>query len=276
MDIRTPNEEELLDCVNILLQGFNRPVNENAIQSLGKVWQDLSKKQITKFVLVEHEGNILGTGGVTFQENVSCMGFMRVLPKFQRQGVGRNIFQELLQISEKRKIKTLELFATKAGEDLYRQFGFQLDYPAQVCEIQGKPDYKPTQDVEISDDLPPWTIKLDKKAYGYNRARYLKFLSERGGKVLIIENQAYGVILNNKIGPLIANNIDNAIDIIYEGIALNCNRIIIPLHEKLEKMIFQKLNLSEIQGTKCMKMQYGSSISGNTELIFAINSFATG
>jgi predicted acetyltransferase len=87
-------------------------------------------------VIARCGGEVAGIGSVhyrqmpgNFKNPSGRWGYimnMYTIPKFRRKGVCKGILNELVSESRKKGITALELHATRAGEVVYRQNGFQV------------------------------------------------------------------------------------------------------------------------------------------------------
>jgi GNAT superfamily N-acetyltransferase len=275
--IREPREDEILTCINVLYSAFGR-VPPVEIKNEERIWKALIKNEIGKFLLSEDKGKIFGIGGVFIFEKVSSFGYMSVLPEYRGKGVGTEIFRNLLGIANKLNCETMILYASKLGEPIYKKFGFKgrfygvmYSLPIQLLE-KGIAD----KDVKVLNTVPDWMLDLDMKAMGFNRANYLNMRIKYKANILAIENEGYGLLAGNRLGPLIATNLETALQIIKKGIAFGANHLIIAKHQHLPKRVFELMNLTEIENRASIKMILGKKINNKLDLQYAIGTFAKG
>jgi hypothetical protein len=204
---------------------------------------------------------------------------MGVLPGYRNQGVGAAIFQSLKQAAIDAGCKTINLYASKLGEPIHRKSGFQGEFSANMYlmpKISPKIALK-KKNLKVISKIPDWLLDLDREAVGFDRSDYLKARVSLGAKLIVIENEGYGLISkifsNIRLGPVIASNIEVAIDIIGEGISLGAKSIIIPKHPSFQNEIITLLGLAE-QGKPNLKMVYGEKIKRKINYLYAVGTYA--
>jgi len=276
-NIREPTDEEISKSIKVLYSAFGRVSLENNKQE-ENIWKALINWKIGKFLIAEEKGKIFGVGGVFLFEKVCSFGYMAVLQEYRGKGVGTEIFSNLLEFANKMKCDTMILYASKLGKPIYKKFGFKRRFygviyqlPIQFHEL-GFVD----KEIKILNTIPDWVLALDKKAMGFDRSNYLNLRIKLNAKILTIENEGYGLLFNKRLGPLIATNLDVALQIINKSIVLGADHIIIAKHQYLPKRIFESINLIELENRASVKMIYGKEISENLDLLYAIGTYAKG
>ena len=276
-NIREPRDKELSECINVLYTAFGR-VPSMTIKEEAKVWKTLIKIEIGKFLISEVKGKTIGIGGIFLFKEVCSFGYMGILPEYRGKGVGTEIFNKLFEIGKDLKYQTMILYASKLGEPIYKKFGFRGTFfgtmytlPTQVPELKVE-----TKEVNALSILPDWALILDKKAMGFDRSKYLQVRINLGAKILVIENEGYGLISNMRLGPLIATNLDAVLRIIKKSIALGANHLIIAEHQFQQKRIYKSIKLTERENEPSLKMRYGKPISEQLDLLYAIGTYAKG
>ncbi len=276
-NIREPTDKEISKCINILYSAFDRkpPVD---VKGEEKIWKALIESEIGKFLIAEEKGEIIGIGGVFLFEKVSTFGYMAVLQEYRGMRIGTEIFRNLLEIANKMNCDTKILYASKLGEPIYKKFGFKKRFYGKMYQLPIQPQqlriaYK---EVNILNTIPDWVLNLDKKAMGFDRTNYLNMRIKLGAKILIIENEGYGLLANKRLGPLIATNLEAASQIINRSIVLGTDHLIIAKHQYFPKRIFELFNLTELENRACIKMLLGKEIKIKLDLLYTIGTFAKG
>jgi hypothetical protein len=203
---------------------------------------------------------------------------MGVLPKFRSKGVGMEIFRNLMKIADERNSETMVLYASKLGKPIYGKFGFQDRFYGTMFQlpiqfIDKKTHYK---QVKILGKISEWISNLDEKTMGFDRRRYLQLKVKMGAKILAVENEGYGLIVDTRLGPLVANNLETALKILQKGITLGANHSILACHKYFPKTIIRSMNLTRKEDGANIKMVYGKELSENLELLYSIGTYAKG
>ena len=275
--IREPADEEISKCINVLYSAFGR-APPASIQEEEKIWKALIKWKIGKFLISEEKGKIIGVGGVFIFEKVSSFGYMVVLKEYRGRGVGTEIFRNLVGIANKMNCETMILYASKLGEPIYKKFGFKRRFYGVMYHLPIQPPKLgiANKEVKVLNTVPDWVLALDKKAMGFNRTNYLTMRIKLGARILIIENEGYGLVANKRLGPLIATNLDAVSQIINKSIALEADHMIIAKHQYFPKRIFELFNLTELENRASVKMILGKDINKELDLLYIIGTFAKG
>jgi GNAT superfamily N-acetyltransferase len=276
-NIREPRDKEISECINLLYSAFGR-VPSITTKEEAKVWKTMIRSNIGKFLISEIKCKIIGIGGIFLFQEVCSFGYMGVLPEYRREGVGTEIFNKLFEIGKDLKYQTMILYASKLGEPIYKKFGFQGRFFGTMYSLPRRiPELKVgTREIKILNKLPDWVLTLDKDTMGFDRSKYLQMRINLGAKILVIKNEGYGLISNLRLGPLIATNLDAALQIIKKSIALDANHLIIAEHQQLPKKIFKSIKLTKHENQGSLKMTYGKTISERLDLLYAIGTYAKG
>ncbi len=275
--IREPTDKEISKSINVLYSAFGRapPLD---IKEEEKIWKALINCEIGKFLISEEKGKVFGIGGVFTFEKVSSFGYMAVLPEYRGKGVGTEIFRNLLEIALKMNSETMILYASQLGEPIYKKFGFKRRFYGVMYHLPIQPPELGFGDKEIKilNTVPDCVLVLDKKAMGFDRTNYLTMRIKLGARILIIENEGYGLLANKWLGPLIATNLKAVLQIINKSITLGADHMILAKHQYFPKRIFELFNLTELENRASVKMILGKKIKKKLDLLYAIGTFAKG
>ncbi|MFX0030371.1 MAG: GNAT family N-acetyltransferase [Candidatus Hermodarchaeota archaeon] len=278
--IREPKTNEIHKSILTMLRSFNRPFFDH-IKKERDVWLYLLKNKIAKFLIAVKNDNVLGVGGLFMFQDAASIGYMGVLPEFRSQGIGSDIFQKLMDIALNASYKTINLYASKLGEPIYRKYGFRGSYYANMYSV---PITTPIteikeKNIKVISRIPNWVLDLDRETVGFDRSVYLKARVSLRAKLLIRENQGYGLISNIlsniRLGPVLAINQKTAVDIIKKGISLGAESIIIPNHPFFQKEVITLTGLTN-KGDPNLKMVYGEEVTGKLSSLYAIGTYAKG
>ena len=279
--IREPKIDEILECIKIFLLSFGRRDFDDILAE-EKAWIYLINKKIAKFLIAEKEKKIIGVGGVFLFQQVASVGYIGVLADYRRKGLGTLIFRNLIEIANRLGYKTVMLYASKLGEPIYEKYGFRGKYNAskhyflkQKTEMQDV-----TKNVKTVKSTPDWVLNLDRETVGFDRSDYLKARITLGAEFLIVENEGYALLSNVlskiRLGPLIAKNLDTALQIIIKGINLGADNLIIPYHPSLQNKISSITHLIERKEAPNLKMVYGEEIQEKLDYLYSIGTYAKG
>lgn len=157
------------------------------------------------------DGELEAMGGSTVFQPSGFICNMVVRPDLKRRGLGRQIFEALLDWHASAGRETVQLEATEEGKPLYEQYGFRVRWES-IASTLVTPPGRPTSG-EIRELVPadwPAVAELDRLANGTDRYVLLQSLTfgtnfeggavaERNGRVV-----AYGLRFSGRIGPVVA------------------------------------------------------------------------
>ncbi|MCK5620602.1 MAG: GNAT family N-acetyltransferase [Candidatus Krumholzibacteria bacterium] len=93
------------------------------------------------FVVAEHEGNIVGSGGVEVYGHYGLLRSVVVDPAFRGKGLGEAIVSDRLRWSARQGLRAVYLLTTTVPE-FFEKIGFTEMSRAEVpTEIQGSKEY---------------------------------------------------------------------------------------------------------------------------------------
>ena len=274
--VRELKPEELLEAVKVSLQSFGYSLE--SAESVKKFWKKSFKDDVAKFIAAEDNGKLIGVVGLFLFDLVTKVGYMGVLPEYRSKGVGNAIFTTVMEIVSSLNYETIELYASELGEPLYRKFGFQAEHFVRKYQIMSNKSKIKKQDdrTKIIEYLPKWTINLDKLSIGINRTKFFKIQMELGAKLIIVGDVGYGLYYNGRIGPLIAQKAETAIDIIKESILLGANHLITNKFDVLSERLSPEIKLDLGNSRPNLRMYYGKRVPQDLNYVFALSSFALG
>ena len=276
-NIREPTNKEISNILKVLYSAFGRAPPED-IKAEEKIWKALIESEIGKFLVSEENGKILGLGGIFLFGKVNTYGYLAVLPEYRGKGIGTEIFTNLLDISKKMNCETKILYASKLGEPIYKKFGFKRRFYGEMYKL---PERSPNlgidpKEIKILGNVPDWVLTLDKEAMGFDRTKYLRLRIKLGDRILVFENEGYGLLANKRLGPLIARNMEVAQYIVEKSIQLGAEHSIIAEHQYLSKEFLKTKSFTKIEDRGSVKMVSGNEIPEKLNLLYAIGTFAKG
>jgi len=126
--------------------------------------------------VAELDGCPVGTTTTCIFEKVAWIAMVLVDKEVRRQGVGTKLLKHSINYLDMRKVKTIRLDATAAGQPIYEKLGFVPEYELARFEgiaWQGKTGPVITEAVtELFTDM----IEFDRQMTGTNRAKMLSLL----------------------------------------------------------------------------------------------------
>ena len=119
---------------------------------------------------------------------------------------------------------------------------------------------------------------MDREAVGDDRSGLFKAVLADGGKVLMVEEEGFGIMHGRKVGPIIARSVDVAIAIVRRADSFGVNRVYVPRHAHLDEGFLAGLKEipPEWELRCCTRMLRGEELKQNLELEYAGYSAATG
>jgi N-acetylglutamate synthase-like GNAT family acetyltransferase len=275
--IRAPNKDEIYEALVVMYRSFDRSIPSD-IDNEAKLLIDLINSNIAKFLIAEKEKKIFGLGAFFLFQDICSIGYMSVLPEFRNKGVGTRIFNDLVSLARTVGCKTFLLYASKLGESIYHKFGFRSNYSTTVYEFPDKSrkTQELNENVKICNTIPEWVAELDKETMGFNRLEFLKTKLRYGTKLIIVSEEGFALISGKRIGPLIAKNLDTAVDLINMGISLGVKSIIVPKHIKFPNKLFNLIELHERENENNLKMIYGKRLSQRLDYFYALGTYSKG
>jgi hypothetical protein len=207
--------------------------------------------------------------------------YIGIEPSWQGKGIGKFLMENVLAMANQNNWETVELSASKAGLPLYQKFNFRIDFLVAIYEIksidtsfQGNPI--DVLDIKPKESLPEWVLEFDKVNVGIDRSEIFPLHSHDHLILLSKKDHGYGLIYGKRIGPIIADSLELARDIIIAGFKLGADSLV--LQNDPQKVDFLKkfMVLEMLPNTDGTKMTYGKSIAINKQNIFGLRSMAYG
>ena len=268
--VRLALDNEYKKIAEVFMASFFKEPVEPEKQELiiSRIKKNIERKMPVYYVAVADD-EIVGIGGETCYKGVSFIGYIGVLPKYRRRGIGNSIFERILDEAIKNN-PTVELFSNLGIENLYRKFGFEDEYYTHIFELK-QFDTEIQLNVEtLESKIPSWIYELDKKAVGFDRSKLIDYLmEEQDTKVITFKRNGYAICSGNQIGPMIAKNQEAAKQIFDYLLSDGSKRVVSP--ERF-KMFFEQYKPNKIQTT--LKMTFGEPIESIPDWIWSYSSFA--
>lgn len=260
-----------------LAMGRGDPAAEDRLLAFVRL---LADGGLARFVGAETAGRVVGFGALVTYKFLGWIGFMGTEPEMQGRGIGSAILARLIGEARGLGIRSLRLDATDTGKKLYRKHGFREEYPGRMLEIPARclpPGTAPSQ-VTLAGDLPEWCAALDRRAFGEDRSALIRLLLSDGGKVLVAGTEGFGILYGRKLGPVVATNVDAALNILWRAGDLGARVIYVPIHPDMPEPFLKALRDPEGDGQAgcCTRMAFGQPVRDESALVYAAHSAATG
>ncbi|KFM99896.1 GNAT family N-acetyltransferase [Bacillus clarus] len=226
-----------------------------------------------------HENRLIATGGVfPFEHGFSSIGMLIVHPKFQRQGVGRMLLNNCLQLAH--PSLPILLIATKAGVPLYQSYNFKTITSVHRFERHAmRTSTTPFSIKQIQQTDLNSLISVDQAATGAYRSKLYSLLLSRVTYSFKIERnhqiEAFALCIRKGdtlcITPLISRQKEDAVQLL-QIICESWNgtiRIDVPHEQFAFRKFLQRENFQETLLSPLM-IKNGSQLSGNHNMLFAM------
>ncbi len=163
--------------------------------------------------VAEFGGRSVGTTTTCVFDSIAWIAMVLVDVDFRGKGVGTELLKYSLNYLDKRKVRTVRLDATFAGQPIYEKLGFTAEY--QLARIEGiaPSGKKGTLVSKAAPALYASIIEFDKLMTGTNRWKMLsRFFEEFPEEIRVIQHgdKIEGFVLTRpganaiQIGPCIA------------------------------------------------------------------------
>jgi GNAT superfamily N-acetyltransferase len=203
---------------------------------LARYWEKFLQLSPNGCFVATNEKKVVGTAAaIRYQHFFSWIGMVLVDPAYQRQGIGKQLLKEALQILQDEE--TIKLDATPAGREVYLKLNFVDEYPLSRMVLNSSEE-KP----EVTAALPlqkndlNGLAEFDRKIFGADRQALLKLMFEGNPQYAFIvkkENELQGYCMGRQghnfthIGPVVAKNFAIAKDLVTAALNNNLNHSII-------------------------------------------------
>ncbi len=176
-------------------------------------WLRFLKMEPEGCFAAELGGRTVGTTTTCAFEGVAWIAMVLVDVDYRGKGVGTELLKYALNYLDKRKVKTVRLDATSAGQPIYEKLGFALEYQLARFEGIAPSGKRGTLVTKAVPAIYASIIEFDKWTTGTNRGKMLRrFFEEFPEDIRIIQHgdKIAGFIMTRpganavQIGPCIA------------------------------------------------------------------------
>ena len=213
-----------------------------------------------------------GTGCFFSYDDVGWIGYMAVLPQYQRRGIGTAIIEYLLEELDNLGVKTVRLDSSEAGYHLYKNFGFVDEYKTTMFELPEKVSDM-SEKVITTQKISEGVKKMDVEIFGADRLKAIRAWLNHGAKILEMKD-GYALLKMNSAGPIIATDYHTAQILLMEAILRGAKNITIP--EANNSAIKLMKDVGAVWRHNRIRMRRGPPVKEHTDKIYGILSYAKG
>jgi GNAT superfamily N-acetyltransferase len=219
------------------------------------------------------DGRLVATTTLVCHDSrLAWLGMVLTHREYQRRGFARRLVEEALALADARKIETVKLDATDAGQHLYEILGFREEQ-----EIQRWVGTGAAATLSGAGDHPP-IAPLDREAFGADRSRFLELLSRRVEPVgdengFVLWRPGYRA---SYIGPCVARTPEAARSLVERRLGAGEQ----PWYWDVFPANAAAVSLATEMGfqavRKLLRMVRGASLSGDDSMVYAGAGFEIG
>lgn len=267
----TPDDISLAQNLSTLA-GWNQTASD---------WDVLLRLDPDGCLAIESEGEVVSTTTlVCYGDQLAWLGMVLTNPSSRRQGFARRLVSSAIRMAEKMEIKSVKLDATDEGLPLYESLGFRREQaierwraPAGIgrnlrCRAHsGAPDFA-----------------LDREAFGADRSRLLKILSENE---ILSQNRAPLVLPDGFVmsrpgvrasymGPCVARSPESARILIESCLAGHDGEWFWDLFPSNTSAVNIAKDLGFTKARTLTRMVKGQKMGGCERMIYAAGGFELG
>ena len=217
------------------------------------------------------DGFLLGTvTSLTYDQTLSWIGMMLVHPEHRRQGIGRQLMEQVLSYLQGCGVKCIKLDATPLEAHLYEQMGFVPEWTLTRWQGNGGPDTLPlpgsshaTRDLQDGD----WAAveEMDKTVLGVSRGTLIRSLALHSRRALVWPSQGkvrgWGLLRAGAradyLGPLVCCENEGALALVHDLLASAGSRLVfcdVPDQNKRAASAFQQLSFIPVRPLTRMRL----------------------
>jgi predicted GNAT family acetyltransferase len=208
-------------------------------------------------------------------ETTGWIPYVGIDPKFQGHGLGKKFLHKTLEMARELQLKTIELCSSQTGVPFYQSLNFKVDYPVRSYDIV-EAKRSSQQDLRVDTTIPDWILKMDREVVGIDRQKL--FHIHRYDQVPIINepSHCYGFLYKTRIGPIIADSLPLAQEIILKVIELGATSLILVEDTVQKKQVTEVVDLKLQPLMDTTKMIYGIPLQQDLVRLYGFRSEAYG
>ncbi len=253
--------------------------SEAGWNQLPEDWATLIELSPEGCLTVEIDGILASTATlVCYGKELAWIGMVLTRPEFRGRGYARLLLERVLMVADEKHVASVKLDATEQGIHLYKKLGFRKEQMVERWTGNGLSSGIVSPEACHEMNEPETEEELDRKAIGAGRGPLLKALARRSKTLYTLEGfamQRPGRV-TRYLGPCVAGNGTTARKLIKASLLSDSGRWSwdIPSTNLEATKIAGELGFKVER--RLTRMVRGSSLSGNTGLLFAIAGFEIG
>ncbi len=241
-------------------------------------WLRFLKMEPEGCFVADLAGRSVGTTTTCIFESTAWIAMVLVDVDVRGKGIGTELLRYSLNYLDERKVRTVRLDATFAGQPIYEKLGFVPEYRLARYEGIAQPGKKGTTVTKAAPAIYASIIEFDKRMTGTNRGKMLSsFFREfpEGIHVIPHDDTIEGFILTRpganaiQIGPCIA--IADAGAVLLQDVLIRCAGKSVFIDIPVDNT--RALKVAESSGLKVqryfMRMYRGERIKDNIKAIWS-------
>ncbi len=272
--VRKIRKHELEQAIQVFMNSFHRTDDESLYRLTKTHWTNWQRSNLAEFYGAFTGQTLIGFCLCFAFKTTASLGYMCVEVQYQNQGIGSLILNHIINELESRNIRTIRLYATKMGENLYRKYGFEEDFLGSVYEVKFNEEIN-TRRVKTTNRILPWIYTLDKQIYGDDRTKLLRSLI-KNGQLIVKPRLGYAFVSGENIGPVGAKNIPVFVELLKYAFSSGGRKLYYLTHNERSLKVIEILHLIENSAMRCKRMIRGSKITEDLSNFYAMYNFAIG
>jgi ribosomal protein S18 acetylase RimI-like enzyme len=222
-----------------------------------------------------NKGKYIGFASLIPLETTGWIPYVGVDPKYQGHGLGKKLMTKIFEIAEQNQLETIELCSSQKGLPFYQSIDFKVDYPVcgyDIVEAKRKSRYK----LQIDSQIPEWIYKMDKKVVGINRKKLFHIHSYDHLTIINEPDHGYGILYKTRIGPIVADSLLLAQEIILKAIDLGATSLVLVENSEQKNEIHEVVKLKPQALMDNIKVTYGMPLNQDLGKLYGLRSVAYG
>lgn len=267
--------EITVDAFSLYYPRYSQTARRREISTLSNEIHQLTERKVSKYYVLLQDNSIIGSVALTLYRGHCYLNSMVIDPSLQRQGYGKILLENVVQIVRERKFGNIYLYANHAGTRLYEKGGFLPSFRVNPIKLSHINAPKGKYEVaEFNFELPKWIQKIEQERFGKQRIHLYDYLFSLDADLLTIGENAYCTLRDQTIGNLYASSPEYALALLHE--AWNLGGEYFNSIDNSEFMsISNRLSYTVNDELSCTRMFLGEE-TGNFKNFYGVLSFGFG